>query len=208
MNQYDYFFFNGKKIEYKKILGEQEMKEYWIQTFTGKKFDLKNPDPRMVDRRDIAHALSLTCRFSGHSNMMYSVAHHSINVMELVCYEYKLDALLHDAAEAYICDITTPFKWLVPSIKIIENKIQIAIRQRFNLPDVMSDDRLKVIKRADMIMLATEKRDLMGDYADCDWVRYDLPEPFSEKIIRSSWKLVEKHFNNTLDILLMDRKTI
>lgn len=184
------------------------MKEYWIQTFTGKKFDLKNPDPRMVDRRDIAHALSLTCRYSGHCSTLYSVAQHSIHTTELVCKQYKLDALLHDAAEAYIGDITTPFKWLVPSIKQIEAKIQIVIRQRFNLTDHMNSEIEEVVKKADMIMLATEKRDLMGSYAECDWDRYNLPEPVSERLSIGSWRIVEREFNSLLDKLLRERKTI
>src|SRR5690606_32948524 len=43
----------------------------WIQTFTGKPFDLMAPDPAAVCLEDIAHALASTCRFSGHTRVPY-----------------------------------------------------------------------------------------------------------------------------------------
>src|SRR5271156_4912831 len=80
----------------------------WIQTFTGKKFYPFNPKPQDIDIRDIAHALSNICRFTGHTKRFYSVAEHSRNVAKLVPAHMKLQALLHDASEAYLCDIARP----------------------------------------------------------------------------------------------------
>jgi len=76
----------------------------FIQTYSGKRIDFENPDPDQIDIVDIAHGLSNLCRFSGQSKYFYSVAQHSFYV-SLVCKENKLQALLHDATEAYMADV-------------------------------------------------------------------------------------------------------
>ncbi|MHA1573246.1 MAG: hypothetical protein ACTSX8_04570 [Alphaproteobacteria bacterium] len=45
-----------------------------IQTYTGVTWDLLNPRVEDVNIEDIAHSLSLQCRFTGHSRVHYSVA--------------------------------------------------------------------------------------------------------------------------------------
>ena len=103
----------------------------WIQTFqtfTGRLVDVVNPTPEMVDIEDIAHALSMTCRFSGHCRDFYSVAEHSVLVEQMGTWlmerdlrddsqhsrrdevQHSLCLLLHDAAEAYVGDVITPVK--------------------------------------------------------------------------------------------------
>ena len=77
----------------------------WIQTFQGKAFDPFAPRPADISHFDIAHALSNICRFTGHTNTFYSVAQHSVQVALLVPRPMQLAALLHDASEAYLCDI-------------------------------------------------------------------------------------------------------
>ena len=48
----------------------------WIETYTGKQFWFLNPTPEMFDIEDIAHALSMVCRYAGHVTHFYSVAAH------------------------------------------------------------------------------------------------------------------------------------
>ena len=86
-----------------------------ISTFTGQSFNVLSPDPARVKIEDIAHALSLLCRANGHFNRFYSVAEHSINCCrEAAARGYdrttQLCCLLHDASEAYMCDIPRPIK--------------------------------------------------------------------------------------------------
>jgi hypothetical protein len=81
-----------------------------IDTYTGLIVDLFDPDPSAICVEDIAHALSLQCRFSGHVRFHYSVAQHLVLVSQLCPRELKLAGLMHDASEAYLNDITSPLK--------------------------------------------------------------------------------------------------
>jgi 5'-nucleotidase len=90
-----------------------------IETHTGLLFDYADPQPHQVCLEDIAHALSLSCRFGGHVSHFYSVAQHALLVCDLVGLanplhprlpELQLAALHHDSHEAYIGDIPTPMK--------------------------------------------------------------------------------------------------
>lgn len=110
------------------------MSTNWIQTYTGKKVYPFGPfGPDDVDIRDIAHALAYTCRWGGHCREFYSVAEHSMYVSKLVPDDLALDALLHDAPEAYLGDIPTPLKELLPKIGEAEDRIMVAIAKKFNL---------------------------------------------------------------------------
>lgn len=89
----------------------------WIETFSGKKIDPFDADPKDVDIIDIAHSLAMQCRFNGHCTEFYSVSEHCVNtakyVLETIPKASKLTALfalLHDASEAYLCDIPRPLK--------------------------------------------------------------------------------------------------
>jgi 5'-deoxynucleotidase YfbR-like HD superfamily hydrolase len=152
-----------------------------IITKSGKKIDLLQPDPQEFSISDIAHALSHLCRFTGHTRRFYSVAQHSLMVSELVPQALAKEALLHDAAEAYIGDVSTPLKILLPEYRSIEERIELAIHQRFQLD--FCDDHRTHIKRADIIMLATERRDLFDLQARQErWRLLDGIEPLHNLI--------------------------
>lgn len=82
----------------------------WRGTFTGGKF--WPLDPRIEDVRfeDIAHHLALANRYGGATRTSYSVAEHSVIVSLYVPPEFAREALMHDAAEAYIGDMVRPLK--------------------------------------------------------------------------------------------------
>ena len=131
-----------------------------IETASGRMFDLILPDPTLIGLDDVAHALAHICRFTGHTSRFYSVAEHSV-----LCSEYAeeqwgerlaLLALLHDAAEAYVGDINTPFKLLLGgAAKDPERHIQQVIWRAANLAPPMAEECQKM-KLADRILLATE----------------------------------------------------
>lgn len=127
----------------------------YIATSTGKHIYFVNITPDQICIEDIARGLSNTCRFAGQMENFYSVAQHSVYVSQIVPPEYALEALLHDATEAYMGDITSPLKAMLPDYKAIEKRVDTAIRGRFGLPLVMTMD----VHHADLVMLATERRD-------------------------------------------------
>lgn len=129
----------------------------WIQTYSGRRIDLANPDPNDLDLDDIAHALGLICRFTGHVREFYSVAQHCVIVARLVPPELALSALLHDATEAYIGDVSRPLKGMLPEYRAIEARLWAAIADRFGVTESPE------IKVADNIALLWERRDLLGE---------------------------------------------
>lgn len=131
----------------------------FIRTFTGQHIDYLNVKAEQINIEDIAVSLSNICRFAGHLPEFYSVAQHSVLCSQIVPAEFALEALLHDATEAYCQDIPAPLKRLLPDYREIEGKLDIVIRGKFNLPAGMSVP----VKYADLIMLATERRDLEID---------------------------------------------
>jgi 5'-deoxynucleotidase YfbR-like HD superfamily hydrolase len=173
----------------------------WIQTYTGRAFDLLDPKPEQIDVLDIAHALSNICRFTGHVREFYSVAQHSCLVAEIIsdlwragpgsrpCPELvQLAALLHDAPEAYIGDVSTPLKramrceGTLSEYDVIEGRIESAILGRFLWPGAAPDDSVRtLIKRADMIALATEHAALFTGPTPRSW-GLELPKPWPYKI--------------------------
>lgn len=102
-----------------------------IKTFTGKSFSLLEMDPETITIEDIAHSLSMNCRWGGHTGAYYSVAEHSWRVFNLVPEEYRLDALMHDASEAYILDMPKPFKEMMPEYQAIEDRLMRVIAEKF-----------------------------------------------------------------------------
>lgn len=129
----------------------------YILTHTGIHFDLVDPQPDMIDERDIAHALAHLCRFTGHTSRFHSVAEHSMGVAHHVDGKHKLEALLHDASEAYLGDVSLPLKSLLPDYRKIEDRVDAVIRERFGLPSAKSVE----VKHADLRMLAIERDVLM-----------------------------------------------
>ena len=128
-----------------------------ILLHSGGYFNLARPSADDVHIVDIAHALSNLCRFTGHCNDFYSVAQHSVLASRIVPPELALETLLHDATEAYVGDMSSPLKHMLPEYKRIEARVWAAICERFDLP-VMQEI---AVKDADLSMLVTEKRDIM-----------------------------------------------
>lgn len=148
-----------------------------IVLFSGRTFDLCHPECSSFSLMDIAHGLAHTCRFVGQTTTFYSVAQHSVIVSRIVPEMFALQALFHDGAEAFIGDVTTPLKSLLPDYRAIERRIERAVFGRLGLPMEVAP----VIKRADRIAMNTERRDLMPAHADA-WSSLDGVEMLQERI--------------------------
>jgi 5'-deoxynucleotidase YfbR-like HD superfamily hydrolase len=124
------------------------MKNPYMFTYTLRKVNPLDVQEEDIDIIDIAHALSLINRFNGTVRFPISVAQHSIYAARLVSERSNmplrgnllaLQALLHDAAEAYLGDVT---KWLKASDVMVgyrqaEHTLQERIFLRFNCPTVL-----------------------------------------------------------------------
>lgn len=107
--------------------------ESCITTVSGRFFDLLKPEEYEYDIEEIATSLSNLCRYTGHVNRFYSVAEHSVLVSRLVPAGLALCGLLHDASEAFVGDVSSPLKKLLPEYREIEENIQKAIANYYGL---------------------------------------------------------------------------
>lgn len=179
-----------------------------IQTYTGLAFDLADPRPEMFSIVDIAHALSNICRFTGHSRHHYSVGQHSVVVASLLMErkpEVALEGLMHDAAEAYIGDVSTPLKALIKSqstvYRDIEDRIARVMASRFGLTYPWPLE----VHEVDHLTLSIERRDMMNPSADVTW--HGLADaPPNITIPKNKPHLVERAFLNLFQRLSSQRR--
>ena len=139
----------------------------YITTYTGKHFDPTAPDASLFDVRDIAHALSLTCRGNGHVKTFFSVGQHCVNCAleaELRGFPKRvvLACLLHDASEAYMSDVPRPFKHALPSYVEAEEKLLEMIYEKF-LGSSLSEEEQKLVKIIDDDLLYYDLKVLLGE---------------------------------------------
>lgn len=172
--------------------GPMKRRGDWICTASGQQFWPLDARPEEVHVGDIAHALANVCRFNGHTREFYSVAQHSVYVSALVTGPIDLPAtlprqtvvaglwgLLHDAAEAYLCDLPRPVKRSIglEGYAEAENALMIVIAQHFGIPFPIPAE----VKTADDMMLRAEARDLMPPESVRTWSLPDV-EPWEKTV--------------------------
>lgn len=131
----------------------------WIQTFTGRQMWPMDPRADEIHIEDIAHSLSMQCRYAGHCRRFYSVAEHSVLLARYVSPANALWALLHDASEAYLVDVPRPVKPALAGYKAIEEKVSIVIAARFGLSSI---EIPREVHEADMRICVDEKAQNMA----------------------------------------------
>lgn len=143
---------------------ETPRKGDWMQVASGRPFWPLDPRADEVHLDDIAHGLSMLCRFGGHVKKFYSVAEHSVWCSLIVPPEHALQALMHDATEAYCVDIPRPLKRGLSNYAEIEAAIWTATCERFGLVH----DLHPSVKAADNAMCLAEAAQLMTR-PEIDW---------------------------------------
>lgn len=160
----------------------------WMQTYTGRRFWPLDPHPDDVDIVDIAHALSLLCRYNGHVDRFYSVAEHCVLMSSTFGRrDLALWALLHDATEAYVGDMIRPLKQHMPDYVAAEDRVMRAIGARFGLPGWQNAWMPRPVKDADTRILLTERNTLMAATSH-DWAMEHL-EPLP--VVVEGWAPAE-----------------
>lgn len=155
---------------------------YWMETYTHQRIDLERPQSALLDIEDIAHSLSMQCRYAGHVREFYSVAEHSILVASIVDPRYALQGLMHDAHEAYVQDVIAPAKQIDLNIgyRVHEHRFELEVDRQYGLygKDAAFDmEAGAAVRRADMQMLALERRDVVQaahPWPSCEGV--ELPD--------------------------------
>ena len=159
--------------------------DHWCNTISGRKFSYVDTDPDSIDLHDIAHALSLQCRYNGHIIHFFSVAQHSVYVSQVAADIYSsmattkntynrdierliaLWGLFHDASEAYMGDLVRPLKRMMPQYEAMEARLDTIIQTKFAgrpIPPLYHE----IIKEADNRVLAAEVETLVPNL-HADW---------------------------------------
>ena len=161
-----------------------------ITTFSGRVMNPLDPSPEDFCLVDIAHALSMKCRYGGHCRFFYSVAQHSVLCAE-VARRAGCDprwALMHDAAESYLADIPRPVKLQLPGFEAIELRLLQSIAEWLGLPD--PDPLPGFVSLIDDQMIAAEWPVLMPDPVVRSFA--DVPETSPvHDIVIVPWSLEE-----------------
>lgn len=172
----------------------------WMQTHSGIAFSFP-PTPKMIAIGDIAHSLSMQCRYNGHCRTFYSVAEHSVLVSDWLLYNVGPAAaragLLHDAGEAYLCDVPKPLKPMLGGYREASDALDRVIEARFGLPPGALD--AEAVKVADYRILADEQAALMGP-APIPW-RHHQDGPLGVRIHATSPDAAARDFLLTFERL-------
>lgn len=165
-----------------------------MQTLTGHRFYVLDPEPEDICIEDISGSLGKICRFNGHPRVPYSVGQHCVlgsYVVEEKTHDllFALAFLLHDSGESYLGDMTRPLKNMpeLEAYRLAERKLNRTIEKRFSLPKGILDE--KIIKEVDTRMLFTEKRDLL---VSIQW-GHSAP-PYDFKIKPWGWRKAERKY--------------
>lgn len=177
-----------------------ENRSGWIQTYTGIAFYPMQPRPEEIDVIDIAHALSMLCRFAGHVERFYSIAEHCVHIHDWIEDEYKFAALMHDSSEAYLVDIPKPVKNYLNEYVLIEKNLEAAIFAKYNIPYPFHPR----VKEGDNRILIDERNALLKK-PPMLWNHE--PEPLGIKIQNWSPEVAKEQFLDRFNKLYIKKDT-
>lgn len=137
------------------------------------------PAPGQVSIEDVAHVLASTCCFSGRARTFYSIAQHDYLASTIVPLDDALAALLLHAGDA--------LKELLPACLDPEGQATADILAHLGAPPCLPPS----VKYADLVLRATERRDLDPPYDDA-WTGTTQSSPLARPI-QALAPIVAKH---------------
>lgn len=156
-------------------------------------FDLDIP---RITLGDMAHALSMICRYYGNCDVFWSVGNHIILCKELAPLfklpkELMLPLLLHDGAESYIGDVNGKFKkeltgWYLDHEVLIEK----AIAKKFGFEyDALNHPLIKTIDEAALYVeskaLFMSRPAELWSYIDNKYDKMEELKPFIRMVVEA-----------------------
>jgi len=173
-----------------------------IAITTGQPFNFLDPDPDTIHLDDIAESLAKDARYTGKTpGVFYSVAEHSVLCSYVVPDEWKLQALMHDAAEAYTGDFTSPYKKLLATVtdlpKVVDDRITRAIFKKFGVP-ICSEELGGIMSpethEADGYVYIQERYQIMNQDSNEWWDFHGDPDPEFPEIRCHEWRSAKQLF--------------
>lgn len=155
-------------------------------TPSGGFIDLDNIDEDLINIHDIAHGLSMQCRWNGATPQFYSVAEHSVLLADWLMDQGCSKAiaklgLLHDSPEYILGDTVRPVKALMQEdYEQLEHRVWLAIKMKIGCSDVESYRR-KVFEADDRI--TTDERLFFWPHTKDDKNWTNKWEPLGVKIL-------------------------
>ena len=180
----------------------------WATTHSGTNVHVFDPSIDEIKLSDIAHHLSMICRYNGAADQFLSVAEHSVMVSAALETEYadtelSFQGLMHDAGEYLLGDIIRPIKVKVPLFSEVENRfLKQAICPRYAM-EWPFDYRVAAM---DMRVCATEKRDLLPNSGE--W--HNMPDPLDDFSFGTTLTPAQAktHFLKAFDLLWERREAL
>jgi 5'-deoxynucleotidase YfbR-like HD superfamily hydrolase len=182
----------------------------WIQTHTGLKFDYVRDywEHDDICITDIAVTISRAPRYCGHTLLLSCVAQHCVHVSEYIAMcrgsiRDQFVGLLHDATEAYLTDMPSPAKALMPEYVKLERSIWVRISHKY-LGEVI-DPLPPIVKQADQALLVAEAWDSfeyppLENWTDkyCDRANFDIvpwPELYAKKCFLEKFDVLSELYD-------------
>lgn len=169
----------------------------WVEKYGGRRVDLLDLQEGDIQIRIIAHCLAMKCRYSGDVRAFYSVAQHCCLVAGWVSaqpgatYVDAFQALLHDAAEAYLVDIPAPVKGEreFRGMVRLESRIQRQIYEHYGVPA----EKSQWLRYADPAICIDEAEALMASGGAGWGVRAHF-NPLGLEVVPWSWEIAERRY--------------
>lgn len=196
---------NNQPGVYNRIVGHTK-----FLTYTGKLIDFNNLKMEDIDLEDISHHLSSIRRYGGtlDPSVNYTVAEHCLNCYNIALKEepnnteLHKQTILHDASEAYLGDVVTGLKNMLPDYRFIENKLEYIIRSKYIGTHYTKEIKNKV-NEIDKRMFLTEAMHFMPERYNIykDNSAYEFYADYKIQRYANAW---DSYFNTCINLGITD----